>query len=530
MSRLGDFISRNRPVIRSAEKVKLLEVKSAGYDSAYRHSPWWFTQEGYLSELDSRSIAFLARMSSNQILVNPFGQSGSEPTEMDRLAVVQWARHWAVYDPLIKCAIRLTTDYGFGQEVGVIASDTEQAVWDTFWNSPDNRRILGSRFIDALSRKLLTDGEEFFVFWVKLNGEVTMRLFPTEQIKEIITDPEDQDTPLYYKRVRYVNGEPKEVFYPDWLASSDMLAKAKLPDNAVLSDSLQEGLRPVIMHVALDEVDGRGWPLSTASEPWAKAYKQFATDRAAVGRAAASVLEEYQIDGGSRMVSDLQSQLQSSLNTTGQTMESNPPPGAGSTRVINNAVKTRRMNMTTGASDAQIDSLMLLGQTAVGMSLTPLLLGRTDSAQNRAIAEVAMRPTLRSWERYKNMWRSVFEDIFTLVCDAAVDAKKLKPNYDRGVIVTLSSAIDVDFDVMVGALERLWDKGIFDRKTITSLALRLPALNLSQDAIEGVLTTMYGDETTPDTDATPEEEPDENLAQEMHDLLMYLELQRMEND
>ena len=489
MSKLTEWWADNRPVMLTAGTRDKITAQAAGYESAYKQAPWWFTQQHYLSEMDSQYIDLLMRWNQGTMVVSPFGNNELEPQENDRLAVVKWSRWWSLYDPLISGAVQLWTDYGFGHEVTVNAVDQEriQPIWEEFWNAPRNRKVFGQRNLHKMSNTLLTDGEVFMVLWI-VAGQATARMIPTDEITRIITLPEDQDQVLFYQREYFDADGTKHVkLYPDWLASEADLDKVKMPDGATRADTENPARSCKVISYLLNPRNNRGWPLCVASQPWAKAYKQIVTDQAAVHAARASTVEEWEVEGGSRIVASLQQQLQSGLAQGGAGYENNPPAGAGSTRVQNKAIKTKRLGLETGASDAAQDSMLLLGQVAVGMRVTTAMLGRTDSMQNKAIAEVAMRPTLRAWTRYQQGWQSFIEDIFNLVLDAAGVA----PTADRSVVISLSSAMETDFQVMVNAIDSFWTSGAIDKEVLTTIALHMPEFALPDDLIDATMQKMY---------------------------------------
>ena len=127
MSSIGEWWRANRPVVKTAAEVTGLQAKAAGYEAAYRKAPWHMTSQHLLSELDPRMISWLQRLQQNEVIVSPFGSTAG-PNEKDRLRVVQWARWWAVYDPLISAMTKLWTAYGFGQDVSLKSEEMEQAI------------------------------------------------------------------------------------------------------------------------------------------------------------------------------------------------------------------------------------------------------------------------------------------------------------------------------------------------------------------------------------------------------------------
>ena len=491
MSKLSEWWADNRPVMLTAGERDKITAQAAGYESAYKQAPWWFTPTHFLSEMDRQYVDLLMRLQQGTMVVSPFGGETREPQENDRLAVVRWSRWWALHDPLISGAVRLWTDYGFGTELTVNAVDPKvQAIWDEYQSAARNQGIWGQNSLHKMSDTALIDGEAILVNW-DVAGQITSRLIPTDQITKIITLPDDRDVPLFYQREYFDAGGTKRIkLYPDRFASDDELDKVQMPDGAIRADLETEGRTCRVIAYKRAPRNGRGWPLCTAAKPWAEAYKEMVTDQAAVHKSRASTIEEWEVEGGSRIVSSLQQQLQSGLAQGGAGYENNPPAGAASTRVQNKAIKTKRLPLDTGAGDTAQDSMLLLGQVAVALGLTTAMLGRTDMTQNKAIAEVAMRPTLRAWMRYQLGWRAFVEDVFNFVVDSAGVA----PTVDRTVYISLSSAMETDFDAKVNAINTFWLNDVIDHKVLTMEALKMPEFGLGDDMIDATMQKMYPEE------------------------------------
>lgn len=485
------------PKIVRREKWDRVDAKARGFDAAFEQAPWWFSRQHFLKELDSRTAAYLQRITSNQVLLGPEGlKNTNSPREQDRLRLVEWARWWRVYDPQVSRAIQVWTDYGFGRAVAVTVSDDEvaQGIWDEFYNARRNNYVLGDREVHKLSDDILTDGELFLACHTnRLTGAVTLRVIYTDEITDVLHDAEDRSVPVAYKR-QWADKDGKTVtkFYRDWRATPEALARLELPRGATVAGTEEQSV--VILHASFLAYTERGWPITCASYTWNAAYKQFASDRAAVTRNVASVLDEYTTDTGSRGVEALRSQLASTL---ARGSETNPPPGAGSARVQNKAVTSKRLSQSTAAGDAAIDSMMLLAQVATGLQLPAFILGRTDMLQNKATAEVAMRPTLRAWNRYQLLWKSVFEDIYTIVMMGYAEhgnGPVVSP--DSSPTVTLSSPLDTDFEARWNMLVAMNTAGLVDAKVLSQVALQMPELGLSTNEAQRALDLMYPETPT----------------------------------
>lgn len=466
-------------------------------DIMRQEQPWLWERAGVFTELDDRMIDMMRRLKDFDIVYGALPMTTMELSNTDRLEIVQRSRIWYAADPLISHAVELWTAYGFGQQVSVTASDENaQAVWDAFWEA--NERVFGDRDIHEMSDSLLTDGEIWLACYIaRPGGAVQVRVWPTEQITSVVCVEGDQTTPLYYQRTwRDATGEHVR-WYPDYQADEAALRRAALPTGAAVARE-EEGTVIKVMPVQFKRLGAvgsgwrRGWPLTTAALDWARAYRQFCEDRAAVARKIASEIETFKAKGGQRGIEAMAALQRSSLTQSGSYTETNPPAGAGSVLWINDAVERMRMSMSTGAQDAATDSMLLIGQVATALGLPAFMLGRTDMLQNRATAEAAMQPTLRTWNSYQLLWRDVFADLFNLVLDAQQQHAPLRRQYtERGVTVELSSPIDTDYQMIAESLNAYWDRGIIQPSVISRLAMGQPELGLSPETVESIIAAMY---------------------------------------
>ncbi|MFA5322345.1 MAG: hypothetical protein WC373_06685, partial [Smithella sp.] len=320
--------------------------------------------------------------------------------------------------------IDLWTDYGFGSMVDITPIDPDAIpVWDEFWKAKRNSKILGDRNLFVLSSTVLQDGEFYFAFFIsKADGETTVRVIPTEQITEIIKDPDDPYKIIYYKR-EYTNNSsiPSTIYYKDWQAEDADFTKINLPQDAIIADELNgnsiSGTDVVMMQVAHRERKGRGWPLMTAGASWSRAYRDFLQDRAAVSKAVATYVDKLKVKGTNRTVDAIRSKLESSLTQSGYGSETNPSPTAGSAWLENDAIDRQRLPLSTGAGDAEKDGTPLLAQAALAGRIFPHYLGRGE-AFRLATATAMEVPMLKAFNRYKLFWSSVWRDMVDIVLSA----------------------------------------------------------------------------------------------------------------
>ena len=195
------------------------------------------------------------------------------------------ARLFWLKNPLIRRAVLTQANYVFGQGVN-IASENEDVndVVQDFLDDTKNKAELTShqnRMVKEIELQLFAN--IFFVFFTdKLTGAVKVRTIPEQEIKLIITDPEDSKTPWYYQRIHNVSkfdaksgnmGESKQEtsYYKDW----------KLQKDEIILKNLQDA---VIYHVSVNKLSDMQFGVSEvyAALDWAKAYKSFLADWATI--------------------------------------------------------------------------------------------------------------------------------------------------------------------------------------------------------------------------------------------------------
>lgn len=437
----------------------------------------------HLSEVDPRMMDFLIRQ------IRDYGYS-VDTSDSFRLAVVQECRRLYLNDPVTQFAVELWTDYGFGSTPNLSAEDDNaQAIWDEFFRADRNAPILGERKLHKRSEDMLTDGELFFVVFAStIDGMSTVRTIPTEQIKELIKDPDDSSVVLYYRReFSATDASMTTIYYQDWHATPEQLQRAKLPSDARVADRQADGTDVVVLHAAFREVNGRGWPLATASIDWTNEYKQFLTNRAAVARAAATIVEKIKVKGGQRAIDMIKNRIGSSITGSTDGFENNPPPVAGSTWLENEALDRQWMNRPTNSGDAEKDGMALLTQAGLGYKLYPHYLGRGDTY--RLATSTAMEgPTLKSFNRYQSFWASVWLDMFRIVIGFA-EKYGNRTFASTVAVVSTDRVIDLsgsDISTAITSLTSLMDRGLISAPAAEAVAEALLKSSLETMGIQGV--------------------------------------------
>jgi hypothetical protein len=234
---------------------------------------------------------------------------------------------------------------------------------------------------------------------------------------DIIHPTDDPAINVWY--VVEING--KQTGIPDaftYFALRDRFEKTALPTgvtdiNATPVALENGGTFAVIVAAQRNrDTEGRGWPEFYKALPWSDVYAQMLREYAASYAAYAMYAYKAKVKGGSRTITDVITQLQSSLaTTTGSYVDTNPPPAAGSMFVQNEAMDLEKIAPGSAAGDAQTGTLTVGTQLATALRVKLSDIGRPDAFQNLATAQIAAESPQQSWQRYQLFWASVWRDI-----------------------------------------------------------------------------------------------------------------------
>ena len=408
--------------------------------NAYQEGPYLLPPDQLLRQLEEIDSAILYD-AVQRLTWERMGAGYGGDEEQERTRAIDESRRLWRYDVLAQWSIQLWTDYGFGENISVKPIDeAAQEPWQEFWEADRNQPVLAADELHHLSNTLKVDGEVVPVFYTDtLDGKVTIRTIDTKEIVEIVTDPQDDSTPLWYKRVWTDKKSVSHTwYYPDWQtmmtasATADdsvlshnatiTLDDSMLPSNAIRADKQKidedgKGTTVCILHIADNRKGGlRGWPLSTAAAPWSRTHKQFRENRASIAAALAMYVQKVKVKGGSRARDNVKAALQSAF-VTGGTTETNPPPVAA-TWLDNEAATLERLSMSSGASDAKTDGEALAWQALLGFGLFPHYAGMGD-AYRLATATSMEKPLLMQWSRYQLFWSAQFRKVVRIVLTMA---------------------------------------------------------------------------------------------------------------
>jgi hypothetical protein len=332
-----------------------------------------------------------------------------------RSAYVLRSRTYYNMDPLAKQAIRLWTDYSFGSgisyqvpvaktksedgtEIEEDRSATQEAL-DKFWHNPANRSVLSAKGQRKSSDKALVDGEVFFALFLGADGEVLIRWIDPQEITEIITDPDDAEAPMYYRRDW---SNTLNVSKTSYYRSTINIKDKATPCSTGQSITSTEGA--IVYHVAINTIGQRGMPLLLPVIDWIDQYRRFLASRIAIVRALARFAWKNKVMGGAAAVAQVKAATEGKY------------PQAGSTWIENQGSNLEPIKTDTGASGAESDGRMIRNQICVGVGIFPHYMGDLETS-NLATATAVELPMIKQFSAYQQIWSDVFQDIHSIVLE-----------------------------------------------------------------------------------------------------------------
>jgi hypothetical protein len=392
-----------------------------------------------------------------------FGTNNNSELAMQaRIRYTNSSRYLYNFDPLAKQSIRLWTDYTFGSGISWNTEDkTIKGVLDKFWNDPDNRTVLSAKGQRKSSDKALVDGEVFFALFLGPSGEVTIRWVDPLEVTEIISDPDDAENVLYYKR--QIAGSGKPMFYRSHTNIDDIGAnQGGSPINAT-EDAL-------IYHLAINSIGQRGNPLLLPAIGWIEQYRLFLAARIAIVRALARFAWAAKTKGGSSAVGAVKAAVDGKF------------PQAGSTLVTNEALSMDPIKTDTGSANASEDGRMLKLQICSAVGISEQYYGDIATG-NLATAKTVELPMLKQFGSYQQVWADVYLDIFNIV----LDYNDVSPD-DRFVDFDMPPIAPEDGALAMTAITQLVTAfpGMADSKDVMTQALMAIGVNNTDEVLENL--------------------------------------------
>jgi len=336
-----------------------------------------------------------------------------------RTTLVAKARLYWLRDPLMKQAVRLWTDYALGTGASWDSKDIKvKEQCDAFAKGRRNKSIMNSEGQRRSSKKLLVDGELFFViFDADSDDEMkTIRRIDCLQITDIICDPDDEEHVLGYRRL---TAQDKIMYYADWRNDDDddaLLIQQDDPSSkGKIGNKVEKDCK--VYHLPFDTLLKRGNGLLSCNLDWSKEHRRFMEARVEITQALAKFAWKGKVKGGQGIINQLQSKLQSTYAVAGMTMvERHPQTAPGGTWLENAGVDLAPMPRATGGGDARSDGDQLKLMVSAGTGIMLHYFG-DPSTGNLATAEAMELPMLKMFQSYQSFWQDAYRDIFSIAID-----------------------------------------------------------------------------------------------------------------
>ncbi len=329
-----------------------------------------------------------------------------------------------IKNPLIQRGINIAAQYVFGRGVSVSSPDEDanQVLKDFFER---NQKTLGQIALTDLERRKYYDGNIFFVFFADKTskGTVDVRTIDSTEIMDIVTDPEDADTPWYYKRVwtergfdpasaTVVRNNTKTAWYP---ALGFDAPAATIGGDPVMVDN-------PILHRKCGQVSkwNFGVPLVFAALDWAKSARKYLEACLSTNLALAQFAMSITTKGGMQAMGGIKSQLQTTVGTGSGLWDQNPPAGVGSTFVSGPGTELKAFNTSGAGSDPEKVRQYKL-QVAMVFGV-PETFFADVSTGNLATATTLDRPTELNFIEKQEAWREDLETIAQFVLKVSLGA------------------------------------------------------------------------------------------------------------
>ncbi|MFK5689590.1 hypothetical protein ACI3EY_07975 [Ornithinimicrobium sp. LYQ92] len=441
-------------------------------------------------------------------------------TVRDRATIREEARlgrTMAIVDPLIRRAVNLRIAYVWGSGVTIGASagdDTEggpkgtQNVNEVVQAFLDDQAstFSSAQACEERERSLMTDGNvHLSLVTDPVTGRVQVRTIPDAQIDDVLTDPEDAETPWFYKRTWTQTGlqaardratgkpttitrtQSRTAYYPA-LGFRPKARPRTIDGHPVMWDC-------PVLHVRVNRPSGSKWGTSdlTSAMAWARGYRDFLTDWAKLVKAL-SAFAFRATAKNARSAAQVRSKIASPAET-----------GVGGTVITPEGQSFEAI----GKSGATIDSnsgrplaAMVASATDVPVTMLTADPGVTGA---RATAETLDKPLALVTMMRRDLAAGTITRVLDHVIDAAIRAPRgpltgtvtidrytgaerviLTGEQSRGIVVDWPSLEDVDVKTIVEAIVKADQTGkIPDEVTIRLLLVALDVDN-ADEVIEGM--------------------------------------------
>lgn len=341
--------------------------------------------------------------------------------------IILISRLYYLKNPICRRLVDVGAAYVFARGVEVTTNDeAANEVWKRFLKR--NQSTFGHIALTASERAKDTDGNLFWVMFpdTQDKGEVNARIIDAIEIADIICDPEDADTPWYYRRewdqsdFDVTTGARKLVHQIAYYPALGYEPPAKPPTI---------GTYPVMWEMPVYHrrcgTVGRwrfGCPRIYPMLDWAREARKFLEACASVRQSLSQIAMTFTTKGGQQAMAGFKQQMSTTIGPGTSAWDQNPPAVPGATMVAGPGSKLEAFKVAgAGFSPEDVRQYKLMCCMVKGVPET--FLGDVATG-NLATATSLDRPTETNFLEMQEAW---IEDL-TVIATYVLGVSALAPS------------------------------------------------------------------------------------------------------
>ena len=349
--------------------------------------------------------------------------------------IILISRLYYIKNPICRRLIDVVAAYVFARGVEVTTDDdAANEVLKEFF--AENQSTLGQNALVQAERAKDTDGNIFWCFFSEAtsSGKVTVRTIDPVEVSEIVCDPDDVDTPQYYKRVwdqrlfdtatGAIRTQSQTAWYPA-LGYAPTERPARIGDYVVMWES-------PVLHRKCGAVAKWhfGCPRIYPMLDWAREARRFLEACASIRQSLSQIAMTLTTKGGQQALEGAKEQLSTTVGPTSQVWDTNPPSMRGSTFASGPGTKLEAFKVNgAGFSPEDVRQYKLMCCMVSGVPETFLA---DVSTGNLATATSLDRPTETVFLEKQESWREDLGRIARYVLDVNKGATSGRLKEARG--------------------------------------------------------------------------------------------------
>ncbi len=328
--------------------------------------------------------------------------------------IILISRLYYLKNPICRRLVDVCAAYVFARGVEVTTNnETANETLKEFFER--NKSVMGQNALVAQERSKDTDGNLFWAFFAdkESTGKVSARLIDATEISDIVCNPEDADTPWYYRRgwderqFDEVTGATSIVRREAWYPALGYQPSVKPPT----INMIEVRWNIPVMHRKVGGVAKWqfGCPRLYPMLDWAREGRKDLEATSSVRQSLSQYAATITTKGGQQAMEGIKAQLSTTVGPSAAIWDQNPPAVSGGTFLSGPGTKLEAFK-TTGSTfgPEHVRQLKLMCCMVKGVPET--FLGDVSTG-NLATATSLDRPTETMFLELQECWR---EDLTTI--------------------------------------------------------------------------------------------------------------------